>query len=226
MDKRFLTILGALIIIFVGVFAFNQKSSNTSSNSGAKPTTHITGQGAKNVTLIEYGDFECPVCKSYYQPLKDAVAQTSANIYFQFRNLPLSQIHPNAFSSARAAEAADAQGKYWEMHDLLYENQDPTGQAGWVASKSALEDYYVKFATTLNLNIAQFRQDFASAKANDAINADLAAFDKTGQQKATPTFFLDGQYIENSKFVDDKTGQVSVTKIVDLLNTEVGKKSQ
>lgn len=224
MDKRFLTILGAIIIIFVGVFAFNQKTSTTDSASNGKPTSHITGEGAKKVTLIEYGDYECPVCLGYYQPLKDAVAQTSKDIYFQFRNLPLSQIHPNAFSSARAAEAAGVQNKYWEMHDLLYENQDPNGQAGWVVSKNALEDYYVKFAKQIGLNEAQFRQDYASDKVNSAINADVAEFDKTKQQKATPTFFLDGKYIENAKFVDDKTGQVSVAKIVGLLNTAIANK--
>ncbi len=219
MDKRFLAILATIIIIFVGVFALNQKSTTTSSSSNVQATNHVTGGGAKGVTLVEYGDYECPVCNSYYQPLKDAVSQTSANIIFQFRNLPLSQIHKNALSSARAAEAAGLQDKYWQMHDLLYENQDPTGQAGWVASNTPLEDYYVKFATSIGLNISQFRQDFASSKVNDVINADIAEFKKTGQQQATPTFFLNGKYVENSKFIDDTTGQVSTSKIVSLLNS-------
>lgn len=224
MDKRFLAVLGAIIVVFIGVFALNQKSSTTTTNSGSQATNHVTSQGANKVALVEYGDYECSVCLSFYQPMKDAVAQTSKDVYFQFRNLPLSQIHLNAMSSARAAEAAGLQGKYWEMHDQLYENQDPSGQAGWVASKNALEDYYVKFADKIGLNQTQFRQDYASNKVNDYINADTAEFDKTGQQKATPTFFLDGKYIENSQFVDDKTGQVSVAKIVALLNSAVANK--
>lgn len=227
MDKRFLTILAAIIIIFVGIFAFNQKSSNDSGGSSSQqPTNHISGEGGKNVTLIEYGDFQCSACFSFYQPMKEAVAQTSKDIYFQFRNLPLSQIHLNAMSSARAAEAAGLQNKYWEMYDLLYQNQDPTGQTGWAASKNALDEYYVKFAEQIGLNIPEFRQDYASSKVNDAINADLAAFAKTGQQKSTPTFFLDGKYLDSSQFRDDKTGQISASKIVEVLNAAIAAKNR
>lgn len=228
MDKRFLAILAVIIAVFIGFFAFNQKSNapTTNSSSTGQATNHVMGQGAKNVTLTEYGDYECPVCYEYYQPIKDAVTQESASIYFQFRNLPLSAIHPNAFAAARAAEAAGVQNKYWQMHDLLYENQDPTGQSGWVASKSPLDDYFVKFAQQLGLDTNQFKQDYASSKVNDSINADLAAFNKTGQQMATPSFFLDGKYVDNSQFVDSSTGQVSTAKIVSAINAEIAAKSK
>jgi len=230
MDKRFLGILVAIVIIFAGIFAFSQHSNNktdsssTSSSSG-QASNHLQGLGQKGVTLLEYGDYECPVCSEYWQPLKQVQTQFNSQIYFQFRNLPLSQIHPNAFASARAAEAAGLQGKYFQMHDLLYQNQDPTGQSGWVASKDPLT-YFTSYAQQIGLNVDQFKQDYAGSKVNDTINADLTAFNKTGQQMATPTFFLDGKYIDNSQLVDSKTGQVSTTKFATLINAEIAKKAQ
>lgn len=221
MDRRFLGILTVIVIIFVGIFALNQRSNNGSnSSSKSAPTHHVVGNGAKNVTLIEYGDYQCPVCEVYYRPLKQVSAQLSNNIYFQFRNLPLSAIHPNAFAAARAAEAAGLQGadKYWAMHDALYDNQSQ-----WSTSSSP-RPFFDKYAKSIGLDTAKFDADYASSTVNDAINADLTAFDKTGQQKATPAFFLDGKFIDNSQLVDS-SGQPSVAKITALINAEIAKKS-
>ncbi|HVX58186.1 MAG TPA: thioredoxin domain-containing protein [Candidatus Saccharimonadales bacterium] len=201
MDRRFLGILAVIVIVFVGIFALSQKSSNGSggnTSSTNQPTNHVQGQGSAGVTLVEYGDYECPICGEYYQPLKQVVTQFQDQIHFQFRNLPLTQIHPNAFAGARAAEAAGLQGKYWQMHDQLYENQDPTGQTGWVAASDPLNNYFVKFAQNIGLNVTKFKQDYGSEQANNSINADLNAFSKTGQEMATPAFFLDGKYLNNS----------------------------
>jgi protein-disulfide isomerase len=227
MDKRFLGILGAIVVIFIAVFAISQNSSNNSSggNTKAQATNHVEGNNAKGVTLVEYGDYECPVCKSYYQPLKDAVAQYKNDIRFQFRNLPLTAIHRNAFAAARAAEAAGLQGKYWQMHDQLYDNQDPTGASGWVASGDPLNEYFVNFAKSLGLDINKFKTDYASSQVNDIINADLAAFDKTGQEKATPTFFLDGTYLPNTALVDS-TSNPSADKIGAAIKAEIDKKAK
>src|SRR6266404_8086437 len=204
MDKRFLGILAAVIIIFAGIFAISQSSNNKSSNngtsSGAQATNHVEGQGSKGVTLVEYGDYECPVCEAYYQPLKQAVSQYLPQIYFQFRNLPLTSIHPNAFAGARAAEAAGLQGKYWQMHDKLYDNQNE-----WVSSSNP-QTFFDNYAQQVGLKVSQFNSDYASGKVNNSINADLAAFAKTGQQQATPTFFLDGNYVPNTQMVDPQTG--------------------
>jgi len=222
MDRRFLAILAGLIIIFVGIFAISQhsgtKSQDTSSGS-TQPTNHTEGQGSKGVTLVEYGDYECPVCAEYYQALNQFVSQDNSQIYFQFRNLPLTQIHPNAFASARAAEAAGLQNKYWQMHDQLYVNQDQWASAG---TPLTLFDQYAK---AIGLNLTQFDQDYSSSKVNDAINADVAVFNKTGQPMATPTFFLDGKYIDNSQFVDPSTGAPSTSKMQSVINAEIAKKN-
>ena len=228
MDRRFATILAVIVLIFVGFFVFNKKSGNNSSSSSStnsQATNHVLGKGTTGVTLLEYGDYECPVCYSYYQPVKQTVAQYGDQIKFQFRNLPLSSIHRNAFSAARAAEAAGKQGKYFEMHDKLYETQDPSGQGGWVASSNVLNDYFVTFANQIGISdINKFKTDYNSQAVNDSINADLAAFNKTGQAMATPTFFLDGQYLANDKLVDGASGRPSVDKFSQVIKAEIAKK--
>jgi protein-disulfide isomerase len=222
MDKRFLAILTGLVIIFGGIFIVSQNSSgggsSGSSNNGS-PTNHIEGKGQKKVTLVEYGDYQCPICGAYYQPLKLVFDKYSNDIYFQFRNLPLISIHQNAFAAARAAEAAGMQNKYWEMHDALYENQN-----SWSSSSNPL-NIFQSYAKSLGLNVNQFKADYASSKANDAINADLSAFKKTGKQQATPTFFLDGQYVDNSSLSDPKTGAPTLDRFSQVLDAAIAKKN-
>jgi protein-disulfide isomerase len=223
MDKRFLGILAVIVVIFVGIFAFSQNSGNKSGstgNSSTQPTHHVTGQGKSGVTLMEYGDYQCPICEIYYKPLKDATAQYSSDIYFQFRNLPLSAIHPNAFAGARAAEAASLRGKFWQMHDKLYENQ-----SAW-DTQSNPQPTFENFAKQIGLNVDQFKQDYSSSEVNDAINADLAAFNRTGKEKATPTFFLNGVYIANDNFIDPQTGGPTADKIGQVLKAAIDKKKQ
>ena len=205
MSKQFWGVIIAIIVILGGIFWITGKNSpsTSSTNSNAKPSQHIEGDGKSGVTLVEYGDFECPYCGQFYPIVKQVQAQYNTQIYFQFRNLPLSSVHPNAFAGARAAEAASLQGKFWEMHDLLYQNQDPNGATGWVASSNPLDDYFVGFAQQIGLNVTQFKTDFASNKVNDTINADVTAFNKTGAQEATPTFFLDGKQIQPGYSVAD-----------------------
>ncbi len=217
MDKRFLGIVVGIIIIFGGIFVFSQHSSKP--GSGANPTNHITGQGAKNVTLVEYGDYQCPVCESYETVVEQVRAQYSKDIYFQFRNLPLAAVHKNAFAAARAAEAAALQNKFWEMHDSLY---GFSNWQTWTNSNSSI-DLFNDYAQKLGLNIEQFKSDYASNKVNDAINADLAEFKKTGQTMATPTFFLDGSYIENPKLTDQNNRPL-FEKFKTVLDAEIAKK--
>lgn len=223
MDKRFLSILAAIAIIFIGIFVLSSGSDNNKSNnskSGNQPTSHIEGQGKKGVTLIEYGDYQCPICGIYYQPLKQIYAQFSEDIYFQFRNLPLVSVHPNAFSAARAAEAAGMQNKYWQMHDKLYENQET-----WSGSNNPLS-IFKQYAQQLGLDANKFSSDYASSQVNDAINADLAAFTKTGKTEATPTFFLDGKSLDNQKLSDPQTGVPSVEKFAAVINAEIAQKNK
>lgn len=223
MDKRFATILAVLLVLFVGFFIVSKSSSDqggtNKSADASKTSNNVEGLGTKGVTLVEYGDYQCPVCGVYYQPIEQAIAQFKNDIRFQFRNLPLTSIHPNAFAAARAAQAAGLQNKYFEMHDLLYENQTE-----WSSSTNP-KNLFNEYAKRIGINVDQFKTDYASQKVNDIINADLDAFDKTGQDLATPTFFLNGVYLPNSKLSDPQTGQPSVEKIVEVIKAEIAKKN-
>jgi protein-disulfide isomerase len=144
MSKQFLAVLIAVIIIFVGIFAITNHNKSGGSGAGTGATTsHVEGQGKDDVSLVEYGDYECPYCGEYYSTVKQIAAEYNTQITFQFVNFPLESIHPNAFAGARAAEAANEQGKFWQMHDLLYEeNQiyyDSNEEPGtWVGASTPL----------------------------------------------------------------------------------------
>ena len=216
MSKSFWGVIIAIVVVLGGIFWITN-NKNTSTTTSAKPTSHIEGQGKANVTLVEYGDYECPFCGQVYPIVKQVQQEYNTQLFYQFRNLPLSSIHRNAFAAARAAEAAALQNKFWEMHDLLYQNQDPNGASGWFASNDVLNNYFVGYAQQLGLNVAQFKSDFASNKVNDAINADVAAFVKTGAQEATPTFFLDGKQIQPAD---------TVASFEKIINAEIAAKAK
>jgi protein-disulfide isomerase len=131
----------------------------------------------------------------------------------------LPQIHQNAFAAARAAEAAGLQNKYWQMHDTLY---DQANWQQWTTSSNPPQ-FFNGYAQQIGLNVEQFKKDYASDKVNSAINADLAAFGKTKQQQATPAFFLDGVFIDNSKLAD--SSGPSASKFTDLIKAEIAKKN-
>lgn len=200
MSKQFMAILAAVVVglgVIFWVSGNKSDTNNQSSNSSAKPTSHIEGKGKKNITLVEYGDYQCPVCGGFYPVVKQVVAQYSEDIRFQFRNLPLTQLHPNAFAAARAAEAAGLQNQYFQMHDLLFQNQ-----TGWSEVSNPLATFQA-YAQQLKLDMTKFNTDYASSAVNDAIQADVAEFAKTGQSQGTPAFFLDGKYIPNTDVMDE-----------------------
>lgn len=194
MSKRFLIILAVLVLGFVGLIIYqgNKNSGNSSNGGGSngQPSEHTMGAGNKGVTLIEYGDFQCPSCGAYFPVLQEVKKKYGDDIKFQFRNFPLTQIHPNAMAAHRAAEAASKQGKFWEMHDLLYQRQNLWSSSQNVAQM--MEDY----ATELALNVEQFKQDYQSSSVNDVINADIAAGNQL-KITGTPTFILNGQKLDN-----------------------------
>jgi protein-disulfide isomerase len=219
MDKRFWTIIGVIVLVFGGVLFLN---SRTKDSSPITATNHVKGNADSKVSLVEYGDYQCPACSQFYSVTHEVQQKYGSTVKFQFRNLPLSSIHPNAFAAARAAEAADMQGKLWEMHDLLYENQDATGQSGWVISKDVLSNYFVNYAKQLDLDVTKFKADYASATVNSRINADMDAFKATGEEMSTPTFFLNGKKIDNSLLVDS-SGLPSIDAFSKLLDEALGK---
>src|SRR3989344_1879386 len=190
MSKRFLLVLVAIAVGLGAIFFFT-KDKSTSTSSGAQPSNHVKGGGTKNVTLVEYGDYQCPACGAFYPILNHVYDKYQNDIHFQFRNFPLTSIHPNAFVSARAAEAADKQGKFWEMYSKLYENQQ-----AWSASNSP-NSYFEQYASDLGLDVNKFKQDLLSSEVNALINADIKEATKLGAD-STPTFVLEGKKIDQN----------------------------
>ena len=207
MSKRFLAILAVIIIAFVGISYTTKSDTNSSTNNNTdkgQATSHIIGSGKKNITLIEYGDYQCPACAQYHPIVKAVVEKYKDDIFFQFRNYPLITIHPNALAGSRAAEAAGKQNKYWEMHDLLYEQQK-----SWSSANNA-KTFFEESAKQLGLDIAKFNVDYASDETNNFINADIKA-GRAISADSTPTLVLDGKKIEENprdqagfyKLIDD-----------------------
>ena len=196
MSNHFLGVVIAIFLVFAGIFVLaSDKTEDASSpGKGAKGsvTEHTVGQGTAGVTLLEYGDFQCPVCGQYYPILKQVKAKYGDQIKFQFRHFPLVSIHQNAFAGSRAAEAAGLQGKFWEMHDQLFENQQQWSQA------SSPVSFFKQYAQRIGLKAGQFEKDYASSKVNGAINADMAAGNKL-KITGTPGFFLNGKKVEVSQ---------------------------
>jgi protein-disulfide isomerase len=218
MDKRFWGILAIIAVVVLGAFWFSNNNKAKAPASSNQPTQHVEGKNTKNVTLTEYGDYQCPICGSYYPVVQQVISKFSDQIQFQFRNLPLTSLHQNAFVAARSAEAAGLQGKYWQMHDLLYQNQSDWSQM------SNAQPTFESYAQELGLNMTKFKQDYSSEQVNNLINADMAAFQKTGQDQATPTFFINGKYFDNGNFATDSGP--SVDKFTKVLNDAIAEQTK
>lgn len=147
-------------------------------------------QGAENpkVTLVEYADFECPACSTYQSVLKEIKETFKADLQFVYRQFPL-PMHRNALAAARASEAAGLQGKFWEMHDLLYAKQKE-----WGGKTSEDATLFEKYATELGLDLEKFKQDVLSDTVQGAVDRGLES-GKALKVRGTPTFFLNGEQV-------------------------------
>jgi protein-disulfide isomerase len=132
------------------------------------------------VTLVEYGDYECPFCGAAYAIVKAIQERPSDQLCFVFRNFPLTEAHPHAEDAAEAAEAAGGQGKFWPMHDMLYENQD------------ALEpEDLVQYARSLRLDLPRFVKELSEHVWAERVREDFRSGVRSGVN-GTPTFFING----------------------------------
>jgi protein-disulfide isomerase len=191
MNNRFAIVFAALVIVFGAIFVLTKEKADapTGGKGPAQASNHVLGDNKKGVTLVEYGDFQCPACTAYHPLVKAVIEKYKSDISFQFVSFPLTSIHQNAMAAHRAAEAANMQGKYWEMHDLLYTNSQAWSRA------SNTTTVFESFAQQLGLDVPKFKQDAASSTVNGIINADLAKGKKLNIS-STPTFFLNGKKID------------------------------
>jgi protein-disulfide isomerase len=163
--------------------------SNILQNSLTRPVArrdHIQGRIDAPIALLEYGDYECPVCGAAYPIIKAIQERLDDRLCFAFRNFPLVNSHPHAQHAAEAAEAAGAQGKFWEMHDILFENQE------------ALDDEdIVKYATTLGLDAHRMIGEVLSGAHIKRVREDFQSGARGGVN-GTPTLFVNGVRYEGS----------------------------
>jgi protein-disulfide isomerase len=151
---------------------------------------HIKGSMDAPVTVVEYGDFECPYCGEAYPIVKRIQEEMGDKLCLVFRNFPLKELHSNAFSAACAAEAAGKQNKFWEMHDMLFENQD------------ALHDVDLQeYAEALDLDIDQFIKDMRSEEIAKRVQEDFMNGARSGVN-GTPTFYINGIRYDGSNDYD------------------------
>jgi protein-disulfide isomerase len=141
---------------------------------------HAQGPADAPVTLVEYGDYECPYCGAAYPIVKELQRRLGDRLRFVFRNFPLTNAHPHAEHAAEAAEAAGAQGSFWEMHDYLYEHQTA------LADRS-LEQY----AGAVGLDVDRFDRDMTGQLYTDRVREDFVGGVRSGVN-GTPTFFING----------------------------------
>lgn len=165
-------------------------------------TSHMTGNKGAKITLVEFGDYQCPACGAFHPKVKEIINHYKDNKDFNFvyRHFPLTQ-HKNAQIAGEAAEAAGAQGKFWEMHNKLFENQDE-----WSSSTGPL-DIYAKYAQEIGLNVDQFKNDVANNKFAGIVNTDQADGLKA-KVGSTPTFFLNGEKLDKLPSLNDFIAKV------------------
>ena len=153
------------------------------------------GNASSTVVLIEYSDFQCPACRSYYPILLELSQTYGDRIAFVYRHYPLKSIHINADPAAWASEAADNQGKFWEMHNLLFEKQDEWAKA------ADLKATFGEYATLLSLDKEKFLADLDSKQVKNFVNDQRQSALQNGFN-ATPTFVLNGKKIENPQSIE------------------------
>lgn len=226
MSKQAWIIFAAIcVVIFSAIIVLNKNSSVDVGN--ADPTKiqtgamadHVQGNADAKIIFVEYGDYECPYCGQAFPQVKSITNTYSSQVAFVFRNYPLTSIHPNALAAATAAEAAGKQGKFWEMHDMLYQNQN-----SWVSASADQRDgVFQGYAQTLGLDVDQFKKDELDKSINDKINFDQALGTKQ-QVSGTPAFYLNGQALDTATSQDiiNGSGSKLISKLNDLIKQDGG----
>lgn len=185
--------IATLVIVVAATLLVGGKPSSTAQQN-AEPITNAEAlirsdshkEGAKEgkVTLVEFGDFQCPACGAAHPTVKQLLAEYEGKVTFVFRNFPL-PMHKNAEIAAQAAEAAGEQGKFFEMHDMLF-----TNQGEWENSNKPL-DVFMTYAKELKLDEEKFKEAVESGKFKKKVESDVKDGYAVGVN-STPTFFING----------------------------------
>ncbi|MBI4160307.1 MAG: thioredoxin domain-containing protein [Candidatus Yanofskybacteria bacterium] len=200
---RWLVFILGLGLLIWGMVKIGGGNTPDSGGPAELPKEILAGEWSQGLetaplTLIEYADFQCPACASYHPLIQQLQTEFGDKLRFGFRHFPLRSIHKNADAAAYAAEAASKQGKFWEMHNMIFENQDE-----WSSQRNP-EDKFVGYARSLNLDEDRFKTDLDSDEIKNKIDEAYNAASKAGLT-STPTFILNGTRIQPRNYEEFKT---------------------
>lgn len=194
--KRWGIGVGVVIIAIVGIWWLASTAEAPGPVSGNLAAAgHSKGNPEAELTVVEFSDFQCPACAAYFPLVGRLADEFGDSVRFVYRHFPLTGIHSNAEPAARASEAAGKQDKFWEMHDLLFERQND-----WANLRNP-DETFAGYAELLELDAEQFSADYR----DDAIAELVAADERAGtaaRVSGTPTFFVNGEPIENPEGYD------------------------
>lgn len=191
-----------LIILFITSVDTEKEKTPTTSIRQAEPISDsdwVKGKSGGKVTLIEYSDLQCPACAIYYPVVKQITEEFGQEVLFAYRHFPLRTIHFNSQLASQAAEAAGKQGKFWQMHDLLFENQSE-----W-AKVSDPHQLFLQYAKELDLDPDQFNKDLVSDAVKEEVEKDYQSGVEVGVN-VTPTFFLNNIKLQNPASFEEFRG--------------------
>ena len=154
---------------------------------------HVKGLANAPIEIIEYADYQCPYCKKAYYILKELPAELRHNIKLVFRNFPLQELHEHALNAAIAAEVAASQGKFWEMHDIIFENQR------YLSDRDLIE-----YAQKINLDVEKFEKEFGDDRFFEKVKSDYESGEHNGVE-GTPTFFVNGKLFGGNWMTEEFT---------------------
>lgn len=217
-------LLGGLIAVSrsqkpsVDTSGIDANSVIAASASNGNIADHIEGSATSQVRLIEYGDFQCTSCGGAHPGIKKIVEDYGDKIGFVFRNFPLTSIHPNALAAATAVEAAGLQGKYWEMHNLLFENQE-----AWSSlSTDQRTTKFVEYAAQIGVANTE---KYKTALSSEDIGKKISFDQKLGRDlgvSGTPAFFLNGEKVNDT--ISGSIVQGDAGPLRELINTKLKEK--
>ena len=179
------------VVVVVGIIVGAMFIGGDNEVAVGAESNNFYGQENGIVTVTEYADFQCPACASFFPIVTQVKEQFKDQVRFEFKHLPLVQIHPNATAAHRAAQAAANQGKFWEMHDLLFSRQQ-----SWSSSTNPTA-VFDEYARELSLDMDKYSADSQSSETLAIITADIDAA-KRLNVSGTPTFFIDGELIDSA----------------------------
>lgn len=219
--------LGVFLVLSLGVAAFGvTRAATYSSKDGilsaqkenieekvyeapvVTKEDHARGVGELQNVLIEYSDFQCPVCAPYARMVSEVEKEFRGKLTVVYRNFPKDTIHENARLTARAVQAAGIQGKFWQMHDLLYEKQGE-----WSVHEHP-QEIISQYAKALSLDVKKFTEDMTAQSVEESIQKDIESGKSAGVD-TVPTFFLNGKKISSPHTIEE---------FKEIITQELGKK--